>query len=243
MINNVGTFKSLGIWFAVNDQEAIKLNFEKRMQSISNVLNMWESRNLSLKGKVVILKSLVIPQITHLMSLCYCPKYIIENVDKRLFDFLWSKKPAKVRRETIIANYDNGGIRMPDIHSIHLNAKIRWIQRLLTDSECSKWKTLMWHMLNIDKYLLNKKIPNCYCKKSLTKFHMQILESWQTIKNRPPETPIEILNEYIFDNIHVCSNGVPLNYRNLKIPRDMAKSMRVKDLTTSKIYQEELTGT
>ena len=60
------------------------------------------------------------------------------KIDKQLFKFLWNKKPAKVRRETIVANYDTGGLRMPDIFSIHKIAKIRWIKRLLTDSECSK---------------------------------------------------------------------------------------------------------
>ena len=71
---------------------------------------------------------------------------------------------------------------------------------------------------------------------------MQLLESWQAIKNRPPDTPLEILNEYIFDNKYICSNGLPLNYKSLKIPLEIAKTMRVKDLTTDnreiKTYNE-----
>ena len=229
---NTGAFKTLGVWFANNDQEAVKLNFDNRIQSMGNILNMWESRNLSWKGKVVILKSLVIPQVTHLMSLCYCPDYILEKIDKLLFDFLWSKKTAKVKRGTITANFDSGGLRMPDIYSIQDNAKIRWIQRLLADTECSKWKILTWYMLDIEKYLINRKISPSYCRKCYSKFHMQMLESWQTLKNRPPENPPEILNEYIFNNVYICSNRVPLDYKNLKVPTDIAKNIKVNDFTT-----------
>ena len=49
------------------------------------------SRNLSLKGKILIIKTLILPQITYLLLVCYCPVHILQKVDK-LFEFLWDKK-------------------------------------------------------------------------------------------------------------------------------------------------------
>ena len=75
-------FKTLGIWFSHDYREASKLNFDNKLQSMENILNIWTSRNLSWKGKDVIIKTLVIPQISHLLALCYCPENILKKLIK-----------------------------------------------------------------------------------------------------------------------------------------------------------------
>ena len=224
-------FKTLGIWFSHDYREASKLNFDNKLQSMENILNIWTSRNLSWKGKVVIIKTLVIPQISHLLALCYCPENILKKIDKVLFNFLWNKKPAKIKRETITSNYVDGGIRMPDIFSVHVTAKISWIKRLISEeTEHNKWTNLMWYMLNFEKYLIHNKIPKSYCDNCLTIFHRQLLECWQSIKNRPPVGVEEIINEYIFDNIYICSNNIPLSAKSFKLSKLSTKNIKVKDL-------------
>ena len=85
-------FKSLGIWFSNNEDEMIKLNFENKIKKMESLINIWTARNLSLKGKVTIIKSMVLPQISHLLTLCFCPKQILDRIDKLIFNFLWNKK-------------------------------------------------------------------------------------------------------------------------------------------------------
>ena len=87
-------FKTLGIWFSDNDDEMAKLNFQKKIEKMENLTNTWTTRHLSLKAKVTVIKSLILPQISHLLSMCYCPHTMLEKIDKVLFNFLWGKKPS-----------------------------------------------------------------------------------------------------------------------------------------------------
>ena len=92
---NFKPFKTLGVWFCYNAQETTSLNFQNKLDTMEKLMNIWTSRNLSLKGKILITKTLILPQITYLLSVCYCPVHILQKVDKLLFEVLWDKKRQK----------------------------------------------------------------------------------------------------------------------------------------------------
>ena len=58
-----GPFKALGVWFMTDEEESIRLNFSERIKNMKTLTNIWNSRQLSLKGKIIILKTLILPQI------------------------------------------------------------------------------------------------------------------------------------------------------------------------------------
>ena len=147
---NTGPFKTLGIWFSNNDKEILDMNFYSRIEKIKTLLQIWSGRHLSLKGKITVLKTLVIPQISFLFSVLFVPLYILEDIDKLLLSFLWNKKTPKVKRETIIASIEDGGLKMPDIFEINKTSKIMWIKRLSVEGT-TKWKKLMLSFLNLEK--------------------------------------------------------------------------------------------
>ena len=192
-------------------------------------MNIWFSRNLTLKGKVTIL---FVPQIIHLFSMCFCPHYILEQIDKLMFNFLWDKKPHKIKKDTIIAGHRDGGLAMPDIFSLHTKAKVSWLKRLSVDNT-SKWSKLMWYMLNIEKHLINHKVPKSYASKSLTLFHEQILRCWHIVKCSQPKGVDEIYEEYLFDNMFICSNDKPLDLKQFKLNKEKNKDVKLKSLFDS----------
>ena len=155
----------LGIWFSYNQKEMTKLNFENKLASIEKTLQIWSSRILSLKGKVSIIKTLVIPKIVYALSLTFCPTKILEKLDEILFSFLWDNKIPKIKCETIIANYCDGGLKMTDVFLVHESAKIRLLKRILK-SDNMKWTKLTWYLLNIEKHLINHKTTAYYTGKS-----------------------------------------------------------------------------
>ena len=164
-----GPFKTLGIWFSDKTKEMIDLNFKEKIENIEKLLSIWTSRNLSLKGKITIIKSLILPQVLFLFTLIYVPKYILEKLEKLLFSFLWNFKPAKIKKETIIASIKEGGLSMVDIHNMHIAAKCSWIKRIMC-GEAANWKILTLKMLSLNKNKLNKKIQ-FEKEKCLTTFH------------------------------------------------------------------------
>ena len=73
-----GPFKALGIWYSYNKNEMLNLNLENRLKNMNTIINIWKSRSLSLKGKITIIKTLILPQINFLFSMIYQTKFYRE---------------------------------------------------------------------------------------------------------------------------------------------------------------------
>ena len=112
------------MWFSYIEEEIIELNISNRIKNIQTILNIWRSRNLSLKGKITIIKTLIIPQVQFMFSTIFIPANIFEKIDKILFEFLWQSKPSQIKKSTIIAPISEGGLGMVDIFSIQQLTKV-----------------------------------------------------------------------------------------------------------------------
>ena len=150
MINiKICSFKTLGIWFSKNPKEMVTLNFNKRIENIKKILFTWNSRTLSLKGRITIIKALVLPQILFLFNLIYVPKEILDQINKEFLNFLWRNKPPKIKKETIIRQLEDG-LKVIDVYNMHVAAKCSWIKRLVS-KEIGSWKNLFFKMLSINQ--------------------------------------------------------------------------------------------
>ena len=106
------TFKALGVWFSLDENEMTKLNLENKLDEIKKIINCWSCRNLTLFGEVVILKTLVLSKIVNIFSVIYVPDNFIKEVDALFFEFLWGKgKRPKVKKEITINDKVRGGIK------------------------------------------------------------------------------------------------------------------------------------
>lgn len=92
-------FKTLGIWFSRNKQDMTELNFIPCIENLKCLLNIWKQRDLSLKGRIIILKALAVPKLIYICSVLFVPKWFIKQVDKLFTDFLWKSKPPKVKKK------------------------------------------------------------------------------------------------------------------------------------------------
>jgi len=77
-----GTFKCLGVWCSNNTDEMITKNYRERINKIKQVLNIWQCRNLSLKGKVTVIWSVALPQLLYICSCLYTPQWVIKKLTK-----------------------------------------------------------------------------------------------------------------------------------------------------------------
>ena len=60
--------KCLGIYFGHNKAECKKLNIEKQLLKSEKIINSWKKRNIAMVGRIMIVKSLIIPNITYVAS-------------------------------------------------------------------------------------------------------------------------------------------------------------------------------
>ena len=99
------SIKSLGIIIKKDVSLTADLNLNDRIIKMKNLLNMWKCRQLSVKGKITILRSQSLPIILYPVSVLYTPDQIIEKIDKLFFDFIWPNK-KKTCKEKIIDSKD-----------------------------------------------------------------------------------------------------------------------------------------
>ena len=53
---------------------------------------MWKSRQLSIKGKITVLRSQVVPIILYPASMLHTHEKAMGNIEKIFFDFIWPRK-------------------------------------------------------------------------------------------------------------------------------------------------------
>ena len=66
--------KSLGIYFGRNAGKYKKLNFDKQYDKSEKLLNNWTKRNLTIIGKITVVKSLIFLNLTFLASVTHIDK-------------------------------------------------------------------------------------------------------------------------------------------------------------------------
>ena len=217
-VNN-GPFKTLGIWYSHDQKEVTNLNFTDRLLKMNNLINIWKSRNLSLKGKITIIRSLILPQIQFLFPMVFVPDSLLKDIDNLLFNYLWGNKPAKIKRSTIIAPIEDGGLNMIDVFAV-----------LSLGEQSLAWKKIMYSMLNISSEMLNRNIKHTEFVKCKTTFHEQILNCWNELQNNnSPSKILELLNQNLFYNQLIKINKKHITERYAKINREVC-SIKIKDI-------------
>ena len=67
----------------------------------------------------------------------------MNNIEQIFYKFLWKGKKDKIKRSIIINEYEEGGIKMPNIQSFFKALKLSWLHKLLDPFNHSPWKVLL----------------------------------------------------------------------------------------------------
>ena len=128
------TIKSLGIYFSRNRQESLRLNWDKLLADIQNLLNSWKRRKLTLFGKVTVLKTLIMSKCNYLLQTItvHVSKEILHKIETIVYKFLWNDKNDKIKRKQMTQEYKKGGIKMIDVKTQLEIFQIKWVNRLIS---------------------------------------------------------------------------------------------------------------
>ena len=147
------TIKILGMYFTYNDSQRKKLNFHEILRSIKEKLQMWKWRDLTILGRIQIVKTFVIPIFMYRASLICVQKDIVIEVNKLLFKFIWKGKD-KVKRLCLICDLDKGGLKAPHLESITKSQRIMCCKKFAKNQQ-SNWKIILSHyMKNVGSKLI-----------------------------------------------------------------------------------------
>ena len=145
-------FKLLGIFFHVDLNKIIDINFLAKFKEIENIVKKWNRRVLTPIGKITVLKSLLISKMNHLFFALPNPsEKLISKLNDVFYSFIW-EGCHKVKKSVITKDYVEGGLKMLNIENYIKALKITGIRRLLKDN--GGWSNIIKEFIDIEKLCL-----------------------------------------------------------------------------------------
>ena len=180
-------------------------NMEAISTKIQNTLNLWSQRDLTIKGKITVAKSLIISQMIYVMSARCIRSMHLDAIQSKIMKFLWRGRPPKVARKTLYQKIEAGGLSAPNITAIYKAMRVAWIGKLITNQEMafakvfssrSKIKLCDITHINYDRGWI-KSLP-------ITEFYKEML-LWfcQAVPTKAPENSIEVRKQIIWFNTNI----------------------------------------
>ena len=151
---------------------------------------LWYPRNLTLYGRITILKSFAISKLVCNTSVLSFPTKFTAMVNQAITQFVWNKK-AKIKYRTMIGPKEQGGLLMPDFQIINEALKVVWVRRLSDSNGTASWSHIHLSYLQpvgglfllqctFDLKLFKVDIP--------IDFYKEALWAWQKINCSTPNT-------------------------------------------------------
>ena len=153
-LNWVDKIKLLGINFEPKCSNIVENNLLIKKEAILRIIKQWQHRRLSLTGRIMIAKIILLPQITQILASLPDPSSAsMKEISKILFSFVWDSKRNPIKRLRLCQSLSDNGLEMIDMESFVKSLKLKWIGRL----HCGKpstWGELVPSLIK-RKYIWN----------------------------------------------------------------------------------------
>lgn len=113
----------LGIKLTPDLGEMTALNFEPLLQNITTNLGKWGKPNLSLWGKINVIKMVITPQFNYISMMLPLTKRdrIFKQYESVVRDFLWSRRRPRFKWSKMCTPKEKGGLGIPDVRPYSLS--------------------------------------------------------------------------------------------------------------------------
>ena len=145
-IQLVGEVKILGIIFSSTiPARSNSKNFDQKIEQVEKILALWNKRNLTMIGKILLIKTYGLSKFIHTMQSIGIPVEKLKRINSIFFRFLWSKTNVnnkvteRVKRNILYNDTSEGGLKMIDIVNMQKSFYLHWGEKLLTTNNES-WR-------------------------------------------------------------------------------------------------------
>ena len=209
----------LGIKIGTNLGEVTKQSFEKLIKKIENITKIWLSRQLTLMGRLVIIKTFLVSQLIYSFSVLPSPSLPqMKRIDNILVDHLWSNKKHYIEKNVMLNNLCEGGLNMVDINSKNIAMKCKWVEKL-TDENMGFFNNIVNYFIpNCNKLFWsgNLKVNDAFklmIHQSI--FWKSVVQAWCIYNFSIPSNRTEIYNQQIWYNSFILVEKKPIFYQYL----------------------------
>lgn len=211
-----GPISFLGITISDDIKVNTEENFMPKVKIMKNLLQIWSMRNLSLKGKIIIINSLIISLFVYPATIIETNVEVLELIDAAIFEFLWSRKKPKIAKNVIQNKLENGGMKMPNIFVKTKAWRLSWLKRAANNRQ-SKWVQILDSILGtvsfIDLLYTDFIKGNAEVAK-LPNFYKEIIGVWvKSIHKNQAANAVDVQNQLLWLNSNVTVGKVPIFWK------------------------------
>ena len=110
------------------------------LDSVQRRVKCYSKRDLSLKGRVVVIKQLLLPLFVYPSFILVCPSNITKRIQTSFDTFLWHGKSPKVPKHIIELPVALGGIAYPNVERAFQSIRLSWTRELFASDTDGNWK-------------------------------------------------------------------------------------------------------
>ena len=153
-----------------------------------------------------------------MVSALSVPSWVINEINKEFYSFVWKFKRDKISRKVLMNNYEDGGMQRIDFKSFCHAMKAVWAARLY------KTTNTTWSIIP-NKYMEHCNINTLMCMNmqkekdipiKLPGFYREVIISWSSCGggSRAPQSQTETRKQFIWGNKLIQTKGKILFYKN-----------------------------
>ena len=211
--------KILGQYFG--NVDCSQINWETKIQKINNVIGVWQHRDLSLKGRALLINSLLTSTLWYNVISLSVPSWACAQIEQAIYGFFWNNKHPLVNRDILALPLSEGGFNIPRLETKIQAFRMNTLKRLLTPED-AHWKNFTAHFLRVANMKLGKmtlalnySLQNI--NRDIPSFHQELLRAWYKhsqyrTRSQTPVSVSDILKEPLFLNGLITSRNRTLIY-------------------------------
>ena len=203
----------------IGNVDCTRPNWEAKIQKINNIIAAWRQRDLSYKGRTLVINGLLASTLWYNATSLPVPSWAIAQIEESIYNFFWNYKRHWVNKDILALPVQHGGFNIPRIQTKIQSLRLNTLRRLLS-AEDAHWKHFVSHFFRISNMNLGKlslvldfSTRQIGCDVPI--FYKELLVAWQQHRHLLTRTHIpdnfqDILTEPLFQNELITFNDQPL---------------------------------
>ena len=152
--NRVTCTKLLGMHVGEN---AMEKNFIMVKSKIQKDVDKWKNRPMTIEGKVLLIKSVMVPKLQYIMRVKPFRDEHLKQFDRMFSNFIWDPGGVEVAYSILQNQIEDGGRNAPNLSNIQKALLLERLSIVLNATERKPWEGLLKYRLGIT---LRKIHPN-----------------------------------------------------------------------------------
>ena len=203
--------KFLGVYVGniTNREERMmisRLNFEEVEDKIKKKLSFWNGSGISIKGKIRVVNTFVLPKIFYRLECVDLIKEAKLSIERKIRQFLWNeRRVGRINFAVLTLQYENGGLNLLDIENRVKVSRIKWLLSLISKNNNDIERFIADKLIGNYRDINGLKILNHDIEinkfRGMDNFYANAIRNWRSVDIvYEGASTRSIMNEIIFYN-------------------------------------------